>query len=47
MFLEIFFESSVKTFPNNTAIEEGEKQYTYLEAEKNANKLANYLKGQL
>lgn len=46
MFLENFFESSVKTFPNNTAIEEGEKQYTYLEAEKNANKLANYLKGQ-
>lgn len=45
MFLENFFESSVKTFPNNTAIEEGEKQYTYLEAEKKANKLANYLKG--
>ena len=45
MFLEKFFEGSVKTFPNNKAIEEGEKQYTYLEAEKKANKLANYLKG--
>lgn len=45
MFLDSFFEKSVKTFPNHIAIEEGEKRYTYLEAEQAANKLANYLQG--
>lgn len=45
MFLENFFEQSVQSFPNNIAIEEGEKKYTYLEAERTANQLANYLKG--
>lgn len=45
MFLENFFEHSVQSFPNNIAIEEGEKKYTYLEAERAANQLANYLKG--
>jgi len=44
MFLENFFEHSVQSFPNNIAIEEGEKKYTYLEAERAANQLANYLK---
>lgn len=45
MFLDSFFENSAKTFPNNIAIEEGEKRYTYIDAEQLANKLANYLKG--
>jgi non-ribosomal peptide synthetase-like protein len=45
MFLENYFENSALSFPNNIAIEEGEKQYTYLEAERKANQLANYLKG--
>jgi non-ribosomal peptide synthetase-like protein len=45
MFLENYFENSALSFPNNIAIEEGEKQYTYLETERKANQLANYLKG--
>src|SRR5574344_3050688 len=45
MFLDSFFEKSVKTFTNHIAIEEGEKRYTYLEAEQAANKQANYLRG--
>ena len=45
MFLDSFFENSVKTFPNHIAIEEGEKRYTYLEAEQIANKMTNYLQG--
>ena len=45
MFLDSFFENSTKTFPNNIAIEEGDKRYTYIDAERLANKLANYLRG--
>ena len=45
MFLDSFFENSAKTFPNNIAIEEGKKRYTYIDAEQLANKLANYLRG--
>jgi amino acid adenylation domain-containing protein len=44
IFLENFFENSVYLFPNNIAIEEGEKKYTYLETERASNQLANYLK---
>lgn len=46
MFLETFFEESVRLYPNHVAIEEGRKRYTYIEVERNANKLANYLKQQ-
>jgi len=44
MFLENFFEDSVRQYPNNIAIEQGEKKYSYAIAEKKANQLANYLK---
>jgi amino acid adenylation domain-containing protein len=44
MFLEGFFESSVQKYPNNIAIENGNKRYTYIEAEQAANRLANYLR---
>src|SRR5450759_2650733 len=44
MFLEKFFEDSVLLYPNTIAIEQGEIKYTYLEAEKTANKLGNFLK---
>jgi non-ribosomal peptide synthetase-like protein len=44
MFLENFFENSVKNYPQNIAIEEGEKKFTYAEADKTANRLANYLR---
>jgi len=44
MFLESFFEESVRLYPNNTAIEQGEKRISYAEAELKANRLANYLK---
>lgn len=44
MFLENFFESSVLSYPCSVAIEEGEIQYTYVEADKMANKLAHFLK---
>jgi non-ribosomal peptide synthetase-like protein len=44
MFLENFFEDSVRQYPHNIAIENGYKRYSYIEAEKQSNKLANYLK---
>lgn len=44
MFLENFFESSVLSYPCSVAIEEGDTQYTYVEADKMANKLAHFLK---
>jgi non-ribosomal peptide synthetase-like protein len=44
MFLEEFFENSFRLYPENIAIEQGDKKYTYSEAERTANKLANYLK---
>jgi len=44
MFLENFFESSVLSFPSSIAIEEGTTRYTYLEADKTANRLAQLLK---
>lgn len=43
MFLENFFEDSARQYPNNIAVEEGEKRYSYAETERTANKLANYL----
>ncbi len=43
MFLENFFEDSAHKYPNNIAIEEGKKRYSYAETERTANKLANYL----
>lgn len=44
MFLEKFFEDSVLLYPNTIAIEQGEIKYTYIEVEKTANKLGNFLK---
>ncbi len=44
MFLEYFFESSAISFPSSVAIEEGATRYTYIEADKAANKLAHFLK---
>lgn len=44
MFLENYFEESVRQYPRNIAIEQGDKRYTYAEAESMANRLANYLK---
>lgn len=44
MFLESFFEDSVRRYPNQIAIEEGNKRYSYAEAESSANQLANYLR---
>ena len=43
MFLENFFEQSVRLYPDNTAIEQGNKKYSYAETEQQANRLANYL----
>src|SRR5574344_2814837 len=45
MFLESFFENSAHLYPQNIAIEEGNKRYKYAEAEQTANRLANYLRG--
>src|SRR5574344_242432 len=45
MFLENFFENSAHLYPQNIAIEEGNKRYKYAEAEQTANRLANYLRG--
>ena len=44
MFLEKVFEDSVLLFPNKIAIEQGETKYTYIEVERAANKLGNFLK---
>jgi non-ribosomal peptide synthetase-like protein len=43
MFLENFFENSANQFPHRIAIEQGEKKYTYAEAEQLSNRLANCL----
>ena len=44
MFLENFFENSLLLYPCSIAIEEGDTQYTYVEVDKMANKLACFLK---
>jgi non-ribosomal peptide synthetase-like protein len=44
MFLENFFENSAKQYPDNIAIEQGNTKYSYAEAERLANRLANCLK---
>lgn len=44
MFLEHFFETSVNSFPTAVAIEQGEKKYTYKQADELANRLAHYLR---
>jgi len=44
MFLDSFFENSVDRFPDAIAIEQGATQYTYLEAEQTANRLAHLLR---
>ncbi len=46
MYLENYFEESVRKYPNNIAIEEGNKRYTYTETEQTANRLACYLQQQ-
>lgn len=43
MFLENFFERSVKLYPTAIAIEQGEAKYTYTEVEQLANRLSHYL----
>jgi non-ribosomal peptide synthetase-like protein len=43
MFLEQYFEQSAIRFPNNIAVEHGEKRSTYAEVEATANRLANFL----
>jgi len=43
MFLENFFENSLLLYPCSIAIEEGDTQYTYVEVDKMANKLACFL----
>jgi len=44
LFLDDFFEASAKKYPDSTAIEQGEKVYTYSEASILSNKLAHFLR---
>ena len=44
LFLDEYFERSAVQYPDAVAIEQGEKKYTYSEAETLANKFAHYLK---
>ncbi|HEY5509893.1 MAG TPA: Pls/PosA family non-ribosomal peptide synthetase [Prolixibacteraceae bacterium] len=44
VFLDHYFERSAVQYPDAVAIEQGEKLYTYSEAETIANQLAHYLK---
>lgn len=43
MYLESFFENSARHYPDHTAIEQGNVKYSYSEADREANRLANYL----